>query len=130
MLEVERIRYYDSISSKTWKLFPRRGLVPPAEVYGKPRAFELVQDPVTPSQQDVIYEPFSTVQATDKLLLTYWRAPNRLSLDADVPVTLQWDNEIIKRAEFYVLTHLNKMDQAKALWQTKLEQMNPTPPQS
>lgn len=131
LLDVERIRYTDGDTLVTWRLFPRRGLIPPAPTYGKPRAYELIQDSVTTNQQDVIYEPFIGISVSDRMALDYYKAPAILVNDGDAPVTLTWDNEIIKRAEHYVLTYMNKPEQAKALWMTKLEQMaNPTPPQS
>lgn len=119
---LERARFKDITTGKQWRLVKRTDLVPPAPVSGKPQVYELFQGTGGANPTGIALEPFATVANTDLLYVDYYVAPPLLAADEDKPLSTLWDDEIIKRAEHYMLTYLNKIPQALQMFSSMLGQ--------
>lgn len=135
-LDIERIIYKNNSPVRQWPLTDKEGLVPPAPIWGKPRAYcQVSADLSVPTPLRLALYPYDLAVAPDSLLLDYYAVPLLFSaMGAGTTYTSsRWDNEIIRRANHYVLTYQGKLDQAKENWSEQLALMgrqNPTPPQS
>lgn len=120
---IERILYVNNSPARRWALAEKEDLVPPAPIWGKPRAYrEVAANLATPTPTRISLEPFDLVNVADTLLMDYYAVPLLFSaMGAGTTYTSsRWDNEILRRANHYVLTYQGKLEQAKEMWQEQL----------
>lgn len=116
-LRQQRVRFYDASGPGTWPLSERGGIVQPAPVYGMPTAYQIQSnDVLTDPFHVIIIEPVIGVDiVADRLQLEYYKSPPRLTADADVLVSYNLFEEVIKRAVVYCHIWHNKLGQANAV---------------
>lgn len=98
-MEVDQLTY--TSGTTTWNLCERTKRVPPAKVYGKPKAYILVKGSGPTIPYGVLIEPYLSVIAGDSLLLDYYKAPTLMSADADTLASNIVEEEVLKRAIQY-----------------------------
>lgn len=106
-----------------WQLTQRDLRVPPAKVFGKPRAYCIGQftEPVT-NLYGVILDPNVNIdEANDKLILDYYASLVQPTFGSATPVL---DNinyaEMTRRATMYVFIYANKVPEAQFLQQLQM----------
>lgn len=134
-LDIERVIYKNNSPARQWPLADKEGLVPPSPIWGKPRAYRQVSaDLSIPTPLRLALYPYDLAISPDSLLIDYYAVPVLFSAMAPgtTYTSSRWDNEILRRANHYVLTYQGKLEQAKEMWQEQLGLMSrqSTPPQS
>jgi hypothetical protein len=117
-MAIDRVRFTSASTTppfRTWRLFERSGMVPPALQFGKPRAYVLTVG-TTGIPIALLPEPFSGMTTSDVLKYDYFKAPALFSSTPTLIYSNMWDTEIIKRAIAWINTYYNKLEQAKAIW--------------
>lgn len=135
-MQVERVRFYNKSPLQNWRLPDRMGLVPPAPVSGKPRAYQITEGPALAGGGVTVYapysiliEPFATVDAANDIIkIDYYEMPVLYGLspvaEGGTPTTTariksnMWDAEIEKRSIVWLYTYYKKLDQADEVWKS------------
>lgn len=124
---IEQIQYNNLSPVRSWELAEKNSLVPPAPLYNKPRSYQVVQGALaTPTLYRLSLEPYAGIVTGDTAWISYYMVPvlfSTMASGSTLVGSANWDNEVIKRAEHYVLTYFNKTDQAKELWAGPLARM-------
>ena len=110
----DRIRF--TSNSKQWRLLTREGLVPPAPIFGKPRAYVLVAysqiDATRPL--GIVLDPYTAIDDTnDELNICYYAYHPLLVAADDTPKSNMWDAELVRRATARYFARDNKLPQAQ-----------------
>lgn len=116
---LERVRY--STSTRTWRLYDRQELIPPAPVFGCPRAYNISGTGEVASPYVMTFEPIPT-NGSDHIKIEYYGTPTLYDGTIGTRSNM-WDAEIQKRAIHYVLTFMGQLEKAKEMWATTLAQM-------
>lgn len=131
---IERVRFLNHSPLQNWRLQDRTGLVPPAPIYGKPRAFQIVESSDTVIPNAILIEPYASVDiAQDKIQYDYYEVPTFYGVapgsEGGTPSPTariksnMWDAEIEKRAIHFMQVYYDNVDVAKETWASMLSQM-------
>lgn len=116
VLEATRFFYITTTAPiKSWDLYPRDSVVPPAAVYGRPNYYEICRGSISPLQA-VDFGPRDQIDSVnDVLYYSYYVIPIVLVGDGDLLPSIHWDDEIVRRACANIAIRDNKIEQAQAL---------------
>lgn len=124
---VEEVKYINNSPFRSWELVEKNQLVPPAPLYNKPRSYQIVVGlPETATNYQMSLEPFELIdEDDDTLLFSYYKVPELFSSMAGPTLinSVNWDNQVIKQAEHYVLTFMGQTDKAAEIWKEVLGRM-------
>lgn len=100
----------------TYQLRERQDIIPPSPYYGKPSYYFIVSGGYPSQIYSIQIEPFGANAYGDTLMIDYISAPPMMIVDNDAPLSINWDEEIIKKAESIYYLFFNKLEQSQALF--------------
>lgn len=117
----QKVIYNDSSTTNQHRLASEMEIAPPAPIFGLPKTYKIVF--VTTAFYGITLVPKTLVDGTnDKVWLDYFKAPPRLTADADVIPSNKLDEEIVKRALNFLYIHQNELEMAREVLARSMRQ--------